>query len=265
MEGFDHILQWELKKGSHEFPGPQGGTCINEAAIVAAGFEYQAVKSAEDCPPCFCPVLSAFAIVVNDFLREDERNALLMPLVTRLAGSNDAEDWVPRARAGFIMAEVDREVVTPAMRSLSRQLAAMASRDPRSRSLLTATEMSLARPDAVLGSIEDPHLRAHDAIVEYARALIELYSILKTLGPQRFPEELDYRAPLQWLGADSLSETCVMRDKIVSAETIWQSAALALTRAFRIGTQAPVADTAQVVERMETVKARARELATTET
>lgn len=265
-----HIVNWKLRKGSHEFPGPDGGTCINEAAIVAAGFEYQAVKSAADCPPCFCPVLSAFAIVVNDFLREDERNALLMPLVTRLAGSNDAEDWVPRARAGFIMAELDREVVTPAMRSLQRQLAAMASRP---KPFLTATDILTSRPEAALALIEVPHLRAHkklagnphDAIVEYARALIELYSVLETMGSQRFVEERDYSEPLQRLGVDPLSATCAIREKVVSAKTLWQFAALALTRAFRIGTQAPVADTAQVVERMETVKARAREMATTET
>ena len=39
MDGFDHILNWTLKKGSHKFPGPDGGTCINEAALVAMGFE----------------------------------------------------------------------------------------------------------------------------------------------------------------------------------------------------------------------------------
>ena len=34
MEGFEHILNWKLLRGSHEFPGKDGGTCINEAAIV---------------------------------------------------------------------------------------------------------------------------------------------------------------------------------------------------------------------------------------
>ena len=45
MDGFDHILNWKLKAGSHPFPGKDGGTCINEAALVAAGFDYQ-VRSA---------------------------------------------------------------------------------------------------------------------------------------------------------------------------------------------------------------------------
>jgi hypothetical protein len=34
MDRFDHILNWRLKQGSHTFPGQDGGTCINEAAIV---------------------------------------------------------------------------------------------------------------------------------------------------------------------------------------------------------------------------------------
>ena len=34
MEGFEHILNWKLLRGSHDFPG-------NEAAIVAAGFAYR--------------------------------------------------------------------------------------------------------------------------------------------------------------------------------------------------------------------------------
>jgi hypothetical protein len=29
---FNTILNWKLPEGSHDFPGPDGGTCINEAA-----------------------------------------------------------------------------------------------------------------------------------------------------------------------------------------------------------------------------------------
>ncbi len=50
---FDPILNWRLLPGSHAFPGPDGGTCINEAAVVAAGLPYRAIRSSADCPPCF--------------------------------------------------------------------------------------------------------------------------------------------------------------------------------------------------------------------
>ena len=53
MDGFDHILNWTLKIGSHQFPGQDGRTCINEAAIVAAGFAYRPVRNPEDMPACF--------------------------------------------------------------------------------------------------------------------------------------------------------------------------------------------------------------------
>lgn len=92
---FDHIFNWRLLAGSHDFPGPEGGTCINEAAIVAAGFEYKKIGCASDCPPCFSRPIAAFAISTNDKLlasaafSEDEKQALLKPFVLRLAGSAD--------------------------------------------------------------------------------------------------------------------------------------------------------------------------------
>ena len=89
MTDFNNMLNWRLLSGSHEFPGPDGGTCINEAAIVAAGFEYKKVSSADDCPPCFSKVLSTYSILLNDRLSDDLRQELLMPFVTRLAGTSD--------------------------------------------------------------------------------------------------------------------------------------------------------------------------------
>ena len=53
MEGFDHILNWRLLRGSHEFPGKDGGTCINEAAVIAAGFDYRRIYNVTQMPSCF--------------------------------------------------------------------------------------------------------------------------------------------------------------------------------------------------------------------
>ena len=50
MQGFEHILNWKLKAGSHKFPGPDGGTCINEAALVAAGFQYRPIHDVNEMP-----------------------------------------------------------------------------------------------------------------------------------------------------------------------------------------------------------------------
>jgi hypothetical protein len=51
MNTFKHILNWELKRGSHPFPGKDGGTCINEAAIVAAGFPTGRSEPSRACRP----------------------------------------------------------------------------------------------------------------------------------------------------------------------------------------------------------------------
>jgi hypothetical protein len=88
MDDFSHLLNWTLLDGSHDFPGPDGGTCINEAAIIAAGFAYKKVRHVRDLPPCFCPVIGAFSVWLNDSIYDkDLRNALLMPFVTRLSGT----------------------------------------------------------------------------------------------------------------------------------------------------------------------------------
>jgi hypothetical protein len=88
MDGFDHILNWKLKKGSHPFPGKDGGTCINEAAIVAAGFEYQPVHSVHHMPDCFSRPICKLAMQLNDFATDTQRQRLL-PFVTRLACADD--------------------------------------------------------------------------------------------------------------------------------------------------------------------------------
>ena len=84
MDGFDHILNWKLQPGSHPFPGKDGGTCINEAAIVAAGFAYQPVRRVEDMPDCFSRPICRLAMQLNDHASEAGRQRLL-PFVTRLA------------------------------------------------------------------------------------------------------------------------------------------------------------------------------------
>src|SRR3954447_12188567 len=99
MDGFDHILNWKLKAGSYPFPGKGGGTCINEAAIVAAGFPYQAVRRVEDMPACFSRPICRLAMRLNDEATDAERQRLL-PFVTRLACADTPE--VERERAAYI-------------------------------------------------------------------------------------------------------------------------------------------------------------------
>src|SRR5947208_15946430 len=81
---FQRMLDWKLLRGSHEFPGPDGGTCINEAAIVAAGYPYRAVYCVKDLPASFSRPISMLALCLNDTLEDELRQELLMPFVARL-------------------------------------------------------------------------------------------------------------------------------------------------------------------------------------
>ena len=103
MDGFDHILNWTLKVGSHPFPGKDGGTCINEAAIVAEGFAYQPVRRAEDMPACFSRPICRLAMWLNDEASEAERQELL-PFVTRLACADTPK--IEQQRAAYIQARL---------------------------------------------------------------------------------------------------------------------------------------------------------------
>jgi hypothetical protein len=99
MDGFDHILNWKLKKGSHPFPGKDGGTCINEAALVAAGFDYRPIRAVEEMPKCFSRPICRLAMRLNDIAIDDQRQRLL-PFVARLACADTSE--IEEKRTAYI-------------------------------------------------------------------------------------------------------------------------------------------------------------------
>lgn len=104
MSNFDHILDWKLKRGSHPFPGPDGGTCINEAAIVAHGYPYRAVKSHLAMPPCFSRPICRLALHLNDEANDIQRQRLL-PFVTRLACADTPA--IEAQRAAYIRSHIN--------------------------------------------------------------------------------------------------------------------------------------------------------------
>ena len=99
MDGFRHMLNWRLEEGSHRLPGRHGGTCINEAAVVAAGYAYRPIPTAAHMPLCFSQPICRFALRLNDDASDRERQQLLA-FVTRLACADTPE--VERKRRDFI-------------------------------------------------------------------------------------------------------------------------------------------------------------------
>src|SRR5215213_4163368 len=105
MGQFDPILTWELKAGSHPFPRKDGGTCINEAALVAAGVPYRPIRWVYDMPSCFSHPICRLAMYLND-LADDEERQRLLPFVTRLACADCSQ--VEREREAYIKARIKR-------------------------------------------------------------------------------------------------------------------------------------------------------------
>jgi hypothetical protein len=98
MKGFDHILNWKLLSGSHEFPSKGGGTSINKAAVVAAGFKYQRVCNVMYMPSCFSRPICHFAMSLKD--EDDLERQDLLPYVMRLACADT--DEIERERQIYI-------------------------------------------------------------------------------------------------------------------------------------------------------------------
>lgn len=112
---FDAMLNWNLLEGSHEFPGPEGGACLTEAAVVVAGFEYREVASVSDLPPCFSRPISSFALHLNDSLGFEARQKL-KPFVVRLAGSAD-DARVERERVEYLIREIATRLLRPLLQA----------------------------------------------------------------------------------------------------------------------------------------------------
>jgi hypothetical protein len=166
---WNSILNWKLLVGSHSFPGPDGGTCINEAAVVVAGFRYRKVECFEDLPRCFSKVLASWAMLINDTTDLDEERAKLLPYVTRLAGSADTLA-VEKQRAiliyeGIIKAEKSLALSTAAWCQLgtlaeikrSRSIADLADLvTHQTRLALTETKLRLLDEAFAIGKQAEP-------------------------------------------------------------------------------------------------------------
>lgn len=151
MFDFNRILNWKLLAGSHEFPGSDGGTCINEAAIVAAGFPYRRIGSIADCPPCFSRPLAAYALSLNDGIGDSElRQRLLMPFVTRLAGSADRFE-IEQERVKTILLRIVTRLLPQSIESYGRADEALACRS--ATDLATAADAMHRALDAVCGIV----------------------------------------------------------------------------------------------------------------
>src|SRR5712692_11773999 len=107
---FQQLANFRLARGSHKQPNKGGNICVNEAAVIAAGFQYREIKDVSCLPDCFSRPVSEYAIYLNDFMMHRVRNELLVPFISRLPGTSDAP-WVEEERARLIVVETVRRIV----------------------------------------------------------------------------------------------------------------------------------------------------------
>jgi hypothetical protein len=85
MSDWSKLANFRLLRGSHLTP--DDGCCLVEAALIAGGFPYRSIYYASDCPPCFSRPIAGYAISINDAMPDTLRQELLVPYITRLAGT----------------------------------------------------------------------------------------------------------------------------------------------------------------------------------
>ncbi|KMO14818.1 hypothetical protein NS228_19060 [Methylobacterium indicum] len=228
---FDPILNWRLLPGSHPFPGPDGGTCINEAALVAAGLPYRAIRSSADCPPCFSVPLAAYALGLNDAMPDDERPRLMV-FVLRLAGSAD-DAAIEDARTAHLVLEGVRRLLPPVLEraGLRPHAAACRSADDLGRAVTVARHAAWAAGSLAEAAGREGAWARGATAAAAARAARSATEI-----DARTAADAAEAAALFWPGA-------------------WAEAVAILDEAARIGRQAPALGLDDAAIRLEAAKA----------
>jgi hypothetical protein len=250
------MLNWKLLPGPHDCPGPDGGTCINEAAIIAAGFEYRKVDGSNDCPPCFSRPIAQYAIGLNDQMPDDLRQLLLMPFVVRLAGTADT-DAVEIKRAKYMVIETVRRILPLVLTRWPK----LAEQCRRVRTLDQARRASAAAEAANTAAFyaADAADASNAAYAAYAAEAAAYAAYAAETAAYAVADAATYTADAT---ADAVAvaqaATYAAAEAAVAEATVWQEAVSILDEAIALGKQAEPLDMALVVHRM----AQAREMAT---
>ena len=97
---FRNLLDWKLLQGSHQWPGHEGGTCINEMAHVMAGYEYRPVCGQFEIPEHISRPIGIVAMLINDG-PSDRHRQNLKKHVLAIAHSADRPEVEARRVAAF--------------------------------------------------------------------------------------------------------------------------------------------------------------------
>jgi hypothetical protein len=261
---FENFLNWKLLRGSHKFPGPDGGTCINEAAIVAAGFKYRAVRSLADCPPCFSRVIASYAIRLNDEMPDWLRQELLMPFVTRLAGTADT-DAKEIERARHIAIQTIKRILPISLRAID--LNDHAQRCEQVGDINAAADIAYAAARAADASAAAcaafPTFPVFAAAAD-CRTTVRVAATVAARVAAYAGVSADAAKAYAYASAGARAATYAAEavraaDGDAAANGIFQIAVTILDETIRLGNQAEPIETALVVRRMGAIKRQALE------
>lgn len=244
---WSNLLSWRLLSGSHEFPGPEGGTCINEAAVVASGFDYREVQSVDDLPECFSRILGGLALTINDEMGEDEkanerRTRLLSPFITRLAGSKDTEQ-VEEQRLNVFVNTLYHDILESVMN--------YDHCEPALRHARTILDLKNIASLLVVELWNKAPLMNNEDVSDLARALLA-YNDRGYEGNYSSATAQVIHSLINIGGA-------VTNLKGREVEDYWARVVDYLRQAFELGNQATPVDVEAVVERVKTIRAQAQE------
>lgn len=110
MTKFDFSIIEGVRLSQGEHGSPEEGLCFMEAVAWFEGERHS------DRPECACPVLREYGIDLNDRMPDDERNALLLPLVPLIAGTRDPAN--EQRRAEFLAMWTVNRVLPLALRKV---------------------------------------------------------------------------------------------------------------------------------------------------
>lgn len=238
-------VSWYLENGGHSAPKANGGTCINEAALVAAGFEHKQVGSSRNLPPCFSRPLAQLGIALNDMMPDVIRQELL-PVALMLSGSAD-NPAVEQHRADYAILETIRQTLTVLLPELG-----FADQVPCVGRLETVSA-AIAFMDTAIGKITPTVTSGnHDlTLIKRLKIVIAETQNIGFSGPDEY---------VGHLGAFFNSVRSYGHSTKAGAEKanlVWRGAMAAYKSAFEIGNKAAPLDTALVARRFEEAKAKA--------
>jgi hypothetical protein len=243
---FTRILNWKILRGSHEFPGPDGGTCINEAAIVAAGYPYTPVRRIDDCPASFSRPLALYAMCLNEIILSDQlRQDLLLPFVSRLAGSADSLD-VEMARVALIVQRTIADILPEALARAGYE------RDARRCRAVETIQDAIAVTKHLSGRnwhARGPHLIG---LINSISMAVEDYLAYRAVDAAQYAGTAiaDVAEIIGSIGGEGARH---------ASEMVYRQGASILDAALRVGHRADPIAPDMVVRRMQVAKRRAAE------